>query len=123
MEIQCGSKDEMLKVILVLLFATTILCNGNVTDDCALQNTKSEQPINQLANVVRFFNTTELCDHNCNASTWIDDYGSVQISFTTNLKTGENPGKIIFSTLLNMPKNVQTKYSSQMISAIACIII
>lgn len=54
---------------------------------------ETTSPIYQLGNVVRFFNTTELCDHICDAKTWYDDYGSLNIRFKTKIKSGENSGK------------------------------
>lgn len=76
-------------VILVIIFAINFSFYVYATNE---SDSSIREPIYQLANVVRFFNTTELCDRNSNASTYVDDFGSLNICFTTKIKEGDNSG-------------------------------
>lgn len=78
------------KIFFRLIFATNFIFYGYAS--YANSSPNSQPPINQLADIIRFFNTTELCDHNCDASTWFDDYGSLNICFTTKMIEGESSG-------------------------------
>ncbi len=84
----------MTKVLCTVTFAIGFLFYGYST-----QGT-DDSPIQQLVNVIQFFNTTELCNHSCAANTWYDDYGSLNIRFKTKIKDGENAGKSTRSYVL-----------------------
>lgn len=73
-------------MLIKLVFAIFLLFDGYSADET------DDSPLHQLANVVRFFPTAELCSKNCDATTWYDDDGSLKIGFATKIADDENQG-------------------------------
>lgn len=106
--------SRMLNIHFAILFAIIYLCDGQKIPT-------PQPPLNQLASIIKYFKSTELCHHICIAKTWFDKTG-VYISFTTDRNQGETAGKTFSSSFSINDKN-ELILCPQMISPIACTII